>query len=59
MMRISFANIIYTLTHSGSGSDAVYGNLNAMEVNSNIGGSWIYFANSTINSGNGVWYRIG
>ena len=59
MMRISFANTITTLTHSGSGSDAVYGNLNSMEVNSNIGGSWIYFANSTINSGNGVWYRIG
>jgi hypothetical protein len=59
LIRISFANTITTLTHSGSGSDAVYGNLNAIEVNSNIGGSWIYYMTSEINSGNGVWYRIG
>lgn len=59
MIRISFANTITTLTHAGSGSDVVYGNLNATEVNSNIGGSWIYYATSTINSGNGVWYRVG
>jgi hypothetical protein len=59
MMRISFANTITTLTHSGSGSDTVYDNLNGTTVNTTVGGSWIYFANSAINSGNGVWYRVG
>lgn len=59
MMRISFANTITTLTHSGSGTDTVYGSLNGTLVNTTVGGSWIYFANSAINSGNGVWYRVG
>lgn len=59
MIRISFANTITTLTHGGSGSDTVYGSLNSTTVNTNVGGSWIYFANSAINSGNGVWYRVG
>ena len=59
MMRISFANTITTLTHGGSGSDTVYGSLNSTTVNTTVGGSWIYFANSAINSGNGVWYRVG
>jgi len=59
MMRISFANTVTTLTHSGSGSDTVYGSLNGTTVNTTVGGSWIYFANSAINSGNGVWYRVG
>jgi hypothetical protein len=59
MMRISFANTVTTLTHSGSGSDTVYGSLNGTTVNTTVGGSWIYFANSAINSGNGVWYKIG
>lgn len=59
MMRISFANTITALTHGGSGSDTVYGSLNSTTVNTTVGGSWIYFANSAINSGNGVWYRVG
>lgn len=59
VIRISFANTITTLTHSGSGTDTVYGSLNGTTVNTTVGGSWIYYANSTINSGNGVWYRIG
>jgi hypothetical protein len=59
MMRISFANTVTTLTHSGSGSDTVYGSLNGTTVNTTVGGSWIYFANNAINSGNGVWYKIG
>lgn len=59
MMRISFANTITTLTHSGSGSDTVYGSLNSTTVNTTVGGSWVYVANSAINSGNGVWYRVG
>jgi hypothetical protein len=59
VIRISFANTITTLTHGGSGTDTVYGSLNGTTVNTTVGGSWIYYANSTINSGNGVWYRIG
>jgi hypothetical protein len=59
VIRISFANTITTLSHGGSGSDVVYGSLNGTTVNANVGGSWIYYANATINSGNGVWYRIG
>lgn len=59
VIRISFANTITTLTHSGSGTDTVYSSLNGTTVNTTVGGSWIYYANSTINSGNGVWYRIG
>lgn len=65
MIRISFANAISNLTLSGAGSSTVYGKIgkdnagNFIEVNANIGGSWIYYANSTINSGNGVWYRVG
>ena len=59
MIRISFANTITTLTHGGSGTDTVYGSLNSTTVNTTVGGSWIYFANSAINSGNGVWYRVG
>lgn len=59
MIRISFANTITTLTHGGSGSATVYGSLNSTTVNTTVGGSWIYFANSAINSGNGVWYRVG
>ena len=59
VIRISFANTITTLTHSGSGTDTVYGSLNGTTVNTTVGGTWIYYANATINSGNGVWYRIG
>jgi len=59
VIRISFANTITTLTHGGSGTDTVYGSLNGTTVNTTVGGSWIYYANATINSGNGVWYRIG
>lgn len=59
VMRLAFANTVTTLTHSGSGTDTVYGSLNGTEVNANVGGSWIYYANTAINSGNGVWYRIG
>jgi len=59
VIRISFANTITTLTHGGSGTDTVYGSLNGTTVNTTVDGSWIYYANATINSGNGVWYRIG
>ncbi len=59
VIRISFANTITTLTHGGSGTDTVYGSLNGTTVNTTVGGSWIYYANATINSGHGVWYRIG
>lgn len=59
VIRLAFANTITSLTHGGSGSDTVYGSLNSTTVNTNIGGSWIYYANSAINSGNGVWYKIG
>jgi hypothetical protein len=56
-IRIAFANTITTLTQAGSGSDTVYGGI----TTGNIAGgtTWIYYKNTAINSGNGVWYRIG
>lgn len=58
VIRISFANTITTITHSGYGTDTVHGNLSS-PVNANVGGSWIYYISSEINSGNGAWYRVG
>jgi hypothetical protein len=58
VIRISFANIITTITHSGYGTDTIHGNLTS-PVNANVGGSWIYYTTSEINSGYGAWYRIG
>ena len=57
MVRIAFANTITNLTQNGQGSDAVRGSFTT--ANTNLGGTWVYYKNSTINSGNGVWYRIG
>jgi hypothetical protein len=57
VLRIGFANTITTLTHSGAGSDTVYGALST--ANTNQGGTWIYHKDGAVNSGNGVWYRIG
>lgn len=59
VIRISFANTITTLSHTASSPDSINGSLNGTTVNTTVGGSWIYYANSTINSGDGVWYRIG
>ena len=58
VIRISFANVITTITHGGYGTDTVHGNLTS-PVNANVGGSWIYYTTSEINSGYGAWYRIG
>jgi hypothetical protein len=57
VIRLGFANTITTLTQSGSGTDAVYGGL--ATASTSLGGTWIYYKNAAINSGNGVWYRIG
>ena len=57
VIRIAFANTITTLTQNGQGSDTVYGGF--ATANTNTGGTWVYYKNSVINSGNGVWYRIG
>lgn len=56
-VRIGFANTITTLTHSGYGSDTIYGGF--ATANTSLGGTWIYVKNAATNSGNGVWYRIG
>lgn len=56
-IRIGFANTITTLTHSGSGTDSVYGGF--ATANTTLGGTWIYVQNADTNSGNGAWYRIG
>lgn len=56
-IRIAFANTITTLTQAGSGSDTVYGGITT--GNTSGGTTWIYYKNGNVNSGNGVWYRIG
>lgn len=57
IIRIAFANTITTLTQNGQGSDVVRGGLST--ANTSLGGTWVYYKNGAINSGNGVWYRIG
>lgn len=57
MIRVAFGNTITTLTHSGAGTDTVYGAFST--ANTSFGGSWIYHKDVSVNSGNGVWYRIG
>ena len=57
VIRIGFANTITTLTQSGSGSQTVYGAFTT--ANTSLAGTWIYYITSAVNSGNGVWYRIG
>jgi hypothetical protein len=57
VIRIGFANTITTLTQSGSGSQTVYGAFTT--ANTTLAGTWIYYTTAAVNSGNGVWYRIG
>jgi hypothetical protein len=57
VIRIAFANAITSLTQNGQGSDSIYGNYST--ANTSVGGTWVYYRNAGINSGNGVWYRIG
>lgn len=57
VLRIGFANTITTLTQAGYGSDSVYGGLTT--ANTAGGTTWIYYKTANVNSGNGVWYRIG
>lgn len=56
-IRIGFANTITTLTHSGYGTDTVYGGLTTATTAS--GGTWVYVINAATNSGYGAWYKIG
>lgn len=56
-IRLGFANTITSLTHSGSGTDSVYGGFTS--ASTALGGTWIYVKNAKTNSGNGAWYRIG
>lgn len=57
MIRFAFANTITTLTQNGYGTDAVYGGITT--ANTAAGTTWIYYKLADINSGNGVWYRVG
>lgn len=57
IVRIAFANIITSLTQSGSGSDTVNGAIST--ANTSVGTTWVYYKNTNVNSGNGAWYRIG
>lgn len=57
IIRIAFANTITSLTQNGSGTDAVRGAYTT--ANTSAGGTWIYYKNPAINSGTGVWYKIG
>lgn len=57
MIRIAFANTVTTLTQSGYGTDSVYGAITT--ANTSAGTTWIYYRQTNVNSGNGVWYRIG
>lgn len=57
MIRIGFSNTITTLTQSGYGTDTVYGSITT--ANTSAGTTWIYYKTQGVNSGNGVWYRIG
>lgn len=57
IIRIAFANTVTTLTQNGQGTDVVRGALST--ANTSLGGTWVYYKNGAINSGNGVWYRIG
>lgn len=56
-IRIGFSNTVTTLTQAGSGSDSVYGAITT--ANTSAGTTWIYYQQTNVNSGNGVWYRIG
>jgi hypothetical protein len=57
LIRIGFSNTVTTLTQAGSGSDSVYGAITT--ANTAAGTTWIYYQQTNVNSGNGVWYRIG
>jgi hypothetical protein len=57
VIRIAFANTVTTLTQNGQGSDTVRGGFTT--ANTSTGGIWVYYKNGAINSGNGVWYKIG
>lgn len=57
IIRIGFSNTVTTLTQNGYGTDTVNGALTT--ANANVGSTWIYYVTPYVNSGNGVWYRIG